>query len=435
MSLSNSIKIHILDPAVHNNQRTEFRLENAFWASSLKLVDVGVYSASVNGAQTGLYYSSVNGVLNSIKNLTLFSGSTVLDQVQELACYGAIKNLMVSNQGSEDINRFQLLNGVSLHQAPGGRGLTTQPTNKDYDATYALTLDPALSAFVRKQRHNNQIQISSQADNGPSGMLLLSDYLEMLKSVPSLPMIPDLRLVIEWNTQVADYFNDANAPSAPGSPTFTPIRPQLMAEEILGQAPVKGMLKIPYVSTMVERFVVPQANDGVTVATSFRSGAFVQRYVKDLIFFNRIASADGWMLRNNRSVAQKGEKIQLVVNGRKFLPDQGCDQEAMKLQYFNQTLGSLNVPLVSALSSSADVVAGRDNILADATSRKLAHNMSVLAVNVNDVIDRLDIEYQRQGSTLAPGPGGDQTGSFDLLAFGHVQRLLEIQGGVVRLSY
>jgi hypothetical protein len=101
------------------------------------------------------------------------------------------------------------------------------------------------------------------------------------------------------------------------------------------------------------------------------------------------------------------------------------------MQYFNQTLGSLNVPLCAALSSTADVVAGRDNILADATTRKLAHNMSVTAVGVNDVVDRLDIQYQRVGSTLA----SDQTAAFNLLVFGHVQRLLEVMDGKIRLSY
>jgi len=434
MSLSNSIRVHILDPAVHNSSRSEFRLGDAFYASSLKLVDVGVYSAQVNGASTGLYYSSVNGVLSSIKGLTLYSGSTIIDQIQELAAYGSVKNLMVTNQGSEDINRFQLLNGISLTPAVGGRGLTTEATHKDYDQTYALTLDPALAAFVRKARHNNQIQISSVQDGGPSGLLLLSDYLEFLKSLPMLPMIPDLRLVIEWNTAAADFYNDPAAPSPPGSFSLTPIRPQLMCEELLGQQMPKGVTKLPFVSTIVERFVVPAVADGTTVTSSFRSGAFRSRFVKDFILYNRVSTADSWMLRNNRSVAQKGEIIQLVVNGRKYLADNGISQEAQKLQFFNQTLGALNAPLAGAMSSCADVVAQRDNVLA-APAHKVAHNMSVTAVGINDVIDRLDIEYTRQGSTLAPGPGGDQTSAFDLLVFGHVNRLLEMQDGKIRLSY
>jgi len=434
MSLSNSVKIHLLDPQVHNNQRTEFRLDDAIYSSSLKLVDVGVYSTQVNGDQTGLYYSSINGVLNSIKGITLFSGSTVLDQIQELASYASVKSLMVSNQGSEDVNRFQLLSGISLSQARNGRGLTTMPEDKDYVTTYDLANNPAVPAPMRRNRHNNQIQVAG-ADGGVSGMLLLSDYLEMLKSVPVLTMLPDLRLVIEWNTNALDYYVDPAAPVSVGAFSVTPIRPQLMAEQILGMAAPQGLQKIPYVSTIVERFVVPAVSDGSTSATSFRSGAFRQRFVRDLIFYNQVTTTDGWLLRNNRSVAQMGEKLQLVVNGRKFLPDQGIDNEATKMQYFNQTLGSLNIPLSAALSSTADVVANRDNILADATTRKLAHNMSVTAVAVNDTIERLDIEYQRVGSTLAPGPGGDQTNAFNLLAFGHVQRLLEVQSGKVRLSY
>jgi len=433
MSLSNAVKIHILDPIVFNAQRAEFKIPNSYWASSLKLVDVGVYSAQVDGKQTGLYYSSVNGVLSSIKGLTLLSGSTILDQIQELAAYGSVKNLMTTNQGSEDVSRFQLLNGISLTPAMGGRGMTTTATHKDYAQVYDLALDAG--TMLAKQRHNNQIQISDVAENGPSGMLLLSDYMQMLKTIPVLPMLPDLRLVIEFNTNTADFYKDSS-PATPASFTLTPIRPQLLAEELLGQVAPKGMLKVPFQCTIVERFNVPSAADGVTVSSSFRSGALRQRYVSEMILYNRVSSADDWMLRNNRSVAQKNEKIQIVLNGRKHLPDQGIDQEAQKLQYFNQTVGALNVPLAGALSSCADVVAGRDNIFADAKSRKLAHNCSFTAVGINDVIDRLDIEYQRTGSTLAPGASGtDQTGAFDLLMFAHVNRLLEVENGKIRLSY
>jgi len=224
MALSNAIKVHILDPTVFNSSRAEFRLPDTFWASSLKLVDVGVFSTQVNGRQTGIYYPSVNGVLTSIKGITLYSGSTILDQIQELAAYGSVKNLMASNQGSEDINRFQLLNGISLHSAMGGRGLTTTPTHKDYVQVYDLALDAG--TMKAKPRHNNQIQLSSVANDGPSGVILLSDYLEMLKSIPILPMLPDLRLVIDFNTNTADYYKEAGTPATPGSFTVTPIRPQ-----------------------------------------------------------------------------------------------------------------------------------------------------------------------------------------------------------------
>lgn len=427
MALSNAIKVHILDPQVFNTRRCEFRLDDAFWASSLKLVDVGVYSSSVDGDNTGLYYPSVNGVLASIKSLTLFSGATMLDQVQELPAYAAIKNLLVSNQGSEDINRVQLLNGINLSIKAGGKSLTAKASNKDYVQLYSFA---AATGDAREMRHNNQTQITGQAEDGASGYIVLSDYLEMLKTVPVLPMIPDLRLVIEWNTDAADFLNDVHAPTNPANPVYIPIRPQLVAEEILGQKPTVGVVKMPFVSTMVERFVVPEALDTVTKFSSFRSGTFRGRYVKDLIFFNKVNTADDWMLRNCRSPAQKNEKIQLVLNGVKYLPDQGCDNEASKMQYFNQTIGSLNVPLAAAMSSMYDKVGDKFTVLDDLTA-PLAHNVSVGAFAINTTIDRLDIEYQRTGSALET----DQTAQFDLLVFGHVAKLIEMQDGKLRISY
>jgi hypothetical protein len=302
--------------------------------------------------------------------------------------------------------------------------MTTEANHKDYVEVY---LEQATNAF--KRYHNNQIQISNTDNGGASGMISLNNYLEFLRSVPVLPNIPDLRLVIEWNTTAGDFYVDGDAPSAI-TPSFVPIRPQLVYEEILNAKPEMGLVKIPYTSMIVERFVVPSVADGSTSTTSFRSGAFRNRFLKDLVLYNQVSSNDGWLRAKERSVAQAGEKIQLVVNSRKFLPDQGINQEAMKLQYFNDAVGGLNVPLTAALSSSLDVTGTKHRTL-DSHTSVLAHNFSVTGVLVNDVIDRLDIEYSRVGSTLEP----EQTAAFNLLAFGRVNRLMEMKDGSIRLSY
>lgn len=430
MALSNSVKTWILDPTVHNSSRTEFRL-NPGYLADLKLADVGVYSTNIVDRSTGVFYPSILGVLASIKKLSLFSGSTMIDEIQELGAYGAIQHLRTNNQAQEDLNRFELLNGFSWSNSANDSvdneevgALTTEATHKDYVKSY---LENPTNNF--KQYHNNQIQVSASQSEGASGMITLSNYLEFLRSVPVLPNLPELRLVIEWNLNTADFYVDGDAPSAV-TPSFNPIRPQLVYEEILGVAPQEGLIKLPYQSAIVERFVVPTAADGVAVTSSFRSGAFRNRFVKDLVLFNKVETSEGWLLRRERSVAQNAEKIQLVVNARKFLPDQGINQEAMKLQYFNDAIGGLNIPLAAAMSSFRDATAAYNRAL-HSQSDVVAHNMSVTGVLVNDVIDRLDIEYTRTGSTLQ----ADQTGSFSLLCFGRVNRLLELKDGVIRLSY
>lgn len=431
MALSNSVKTWVLDPTVHNSSRTEFRLNPGVLASNLKLIDLGVYSTNIVDRTTGVFYPSILGVLASIKKLSLFSGSTMIDEIQELSSYGSIQHLRVSNQAQEDLNRFELLNGFSFSNSANDAAnneevgaLTTEATHKDYVKSY---LENPTNNF--RQYHNNQIQIANSQSEGASGMLVLSNYLEFLRSVPVLANIPDLRLILEWNLTASDYYVDAGAPTAV-TPSFNPIRPQLVYEEILGVPAQEGLVKIPYMSALVERFVVPTAADGVTVTSSFRSGAFRNRFVKDLVLFNKVQTDESWLRKKERSVAQKGEKIQLVVNNRKFLPDQGVNQEAMKLQYFNDAIGGLNIPLAAAMSSFQDAVGNKNRTL-DSQSDVIAHNFSVTGVMVNDVIDRLDVEYTRTGSTVQ----ADQTGAFDLLVFGRVNRLLEMKDGVIRLSY
>jgi hypothetical protein len=431
MALSNSVKNWVLDPTIMNNQRVEFRLTDGMLASNLVLIDCGVYSANVVDRTTGVFYPSILGVLAAFKNISLYSGSTLIDQIQELSAYGAVQHLKVNNSAQEDIHRFEVLNGHSFSlKADDGplndlnlQGtLTTEASHKDYVKKYNE------SAGVFKNLHNNQIQISSTEQGGASGMLNLSTYLKFLQSTPILA-IPDLRLILEFNTNANDFYVDGDAPTGV-TPALVPIRPQLVYQEILGLEAPKGLMKIPYQSTITERFVVPSCADGVTKFSSFRSGAFRSRYVKDLMLFNKISTTDGYLRAKERSLAVASEKIQLILNQKKYLPDQGIDQEAMKIRYFSDTLGGLNIPLAAAMSSFRDHTGGTYRTL-DPQGSVFAHNFSVAAVNINDVVERLDVELTRTGSIA----DSDQTSQYELLLFGTVNRLLEIKDGVVRMSY
>lgn len=433
MALSNSTKVLILDPTIHNNQRCEFRIPDGALAN-LMLCDLGVYSANAVNRATGVFYPSLLGVMAAVKSLSLFSGAVMLDQIQELPAYATVQHLKVSNQAMEDLARFELLNGASWSvKADDGplnalnlQGtLSNEVSHKDYVQRYNE------SAGVFKQFLNNQIQVANAEAGQPSGMVSLATYLKFLQTVPILNHIPDLRLIIEWNTNAADYNVDADAPSAV-TPAFVPIRPQLVVTEILGlpmPAPAE-VQKIPFQSTIVERFVVAAAADGVTKNQSFRSQAFKNRFVKDLLFFNKASVAEGYITAKERSIAQKNETIQLVINQRKFLPDVGINQEAMKLRYFSDTFGGLNIPLTAAMSHVQDYTNGTYRF-ADPQGAVWSHNMSVGGCVVNQVIDRLDVEVSRVGSVAQT----NQTDQYELLVFGTVNRLLEVQGENIRLSY
>ena len=184
-----------------------------------------------------------------------------------------------------------------------------------------------------------------------------------------------------------------------------------------------------------ERFSVgAAASEIVPTRTSFKSQAFTAKFVKDIMFFNLpsaelAAAADRWLTRTTRSVAQDNEKLQLVVNNKNHLPDQGITSLAQKYHYFNEAQTQLNLPLAAGAYGIQDT---SGNIVG-ASAAPLVGQYSVTAVKVGQTVNDLRIEYERtKGST--PSSGSDGSG-FTLLAFGTVAKTLTKQGDRVRVSY
>mgnify|MGYP003637797533 CR=1 FL=1 len=438
MSLSNTVRTTLLDPRISNDQRCEFRLEDGFYASSLKLIDLGVFDAGLSGAE-GVFYPTITGVMSIVKNIFLYSDTTLIDSLQNVAQYVSVQALKTSNQGSTDLNNQLILNGM------GFRGVSAepQPTPGSNNAP-ALGRPGALALGGRdmysfntiggKFATNNQVPIPA-AERQQSGSVLLSQYLQFLKTVSMLPNIPDLRLVIEWDTNAASYYPDPDTANAI-TLALKVMRPTLVVDEILNVDPSEGEnFSLPYLSTIVERFVVPTAqSELVPTRSSYKSQAFTSKFVKDIMFFNlpaaELAAADRWLTRTTRSVAQDNETLQLVVNHKNHLPDQGITSLAQKYHYFNEAQTQLNLPLVAGTYGIQDT---SGNIAAPSAA-PLVGQYSVTAVKIGQTVNDLRIEYARtKGDT--PSSGSDGSG-FTLLAFGTVAKTLTKQGnGMVRVSY
>jgi hypothetical protein len=163
MSLSNAVKTVLLDPTVHNNQRTEFRIPDGAYASSMKLIDLGVFSSDQDGT----------GVMSCVKNIYLYSDTTLLDSIQNTTEYASIEALKTTNQGSQDLNRQTLLNGMGFWRADD-QGALNQPG--------AMTLQPQSAAqnFYQidpdrtpNQPVNNQVVLPATELDEQSGSFLV----------------------------------------------------------------------------------------------------------------------------------------------------------------------------------------------------------------------------------------------------------------------
>lgn len=418
MSLSNSTKTLLIDPRSHNNTRTEFRLDDNFYASSIKLVDVGLSDTGATNEE--FLYPTFNGVMQLIKNIYLYSDTTLLDSIQNIPQYTALQALKTSNQGSH-LNRDLLLNG---------NGFTLQQVDSAGDRAGALTQDDPQQVLVGLTTQNNQIPIGANSDQ-QSGTVMLQQILSFLETVPVLPRIPNLRLVIEYDTQAQNYFNDPSNPIA--SPNLQVIRPTLVVEQLVNEPEMPNQLQIPFMQTIVERFQVPAAdstaNASVPQRLSFKSQAFNQKFLRDVTFLNSPSAdlADTGnrnLTRLTRSVAQKAEVLQLVVNNSNHLPDVGIDSPAKKFMYFNDTDRPLNIPLIAGLPAIKDA---SGNIVTD---DQLVGQYTTTAVKVGKRIDDLRVEYQR-----LYGPAAPSQEAFTLLAYGKVARNMSMQGGRIRLDY
>ena len=261
MSLSNSVSTLLIDPRSHSNQRTEYRLDDNYYASTLKLVDVGLIAANNPGSgNAAVIYPQINGVYQCISNIYLYSGTTLLDSVQNVAQYSAIQALKTDNQGSTDLNRDLLLNGMGFSQKNIGSSgaAVNEKIARPQSMTTASEASKPFSVLQTGGNNtvppNNQNTLAANQD-AQSGAVSLSSLLQFLKTISVLPRIPNLRLLIEWDTNINDYFNsNANAPG-----DLSVIRPTLVAEKINNMPDEVPDLNVPYMSTIVERFNVSQS--------------------------------------------------------------------------------------------------------------------------------------------------------------------------------
>ena len=430
MSLSNTVRTHLLDPVKHNNNRTEYRLEDGFYASSMKLVDLGVFDSAITSTQAA-FYPTITGVMSCVRNIYLYSDTTLIDSLQNCEQYAAVEALKTSNQGSTDLNNQLLLNGM------GFRGQAQNESGADKSAVGGMQLQGMSygeNTVDGNPSINNQVNIANDQDN-QSGSVLLSRYLKFLETVSLLPMIPNLRIVFEWNTQKTSYFDDPTSGTG-GNLNLAVIRPTLIVDEVLNVDPAEAaQFDLPYLSTIVERFnvdaVATPDNDSVPKRSSFKSQAFVQKYLKDLMFFNLpsgdLDAANRWLTRGTRSVAQKGEVLQVVANNVNHLPDQGITSPAQKYHYFNDTFTQLNLPLAAGTYGITDA---SGNVLGKSAD-PLTGQFSVTACKVGATINDLRIEYQR-----LYGVDASSRDAFTLLVFGTVAKTLSKGAdGRVRVSY
>lgn len=361
-----------LTPIYHNiSYRTEFRMDSEnLKYSNLRLS--GIYLYDGNGR---IQNTSNGGVTEYIQSITLLSGNIQIDRCDNVQLLGCHRENSVKNR----YNRY----------------ITAYTSQTLYSSSVSNTLpEPAQSLITQNPSLQDPYLL-----NGLEGYLPLEEYLLFLKATPVFK-IPDTRIIIEWSNR---------AKLATGT-----LEPYLIYEEAVGenQAEFNG---VSYNSWELDRFAIPEVDDGVQQSIKYRfqgfNGKRVNRFLIAFTPMNITTPRQALLC----SPPQKAEQYQIYWNNIPIYPleiDENLksrlllDSWGNKTQPFGQDL--FNMEFYPQLVSND----------------YLSHTQSWAGVDMQLLpITNLQLSYKRVGFNNDPQPptGIDQ---LKIFFFGEVLKQL-----------
>jgi hypothetical protein len=376
------LRTDYLVPFYHSNTRTEFRISSAdkIILTNLRLCDFG----AVLGMAFPTSYCRTAGLYSLIKNIYLYSGAVLIDQMRDCSKYMAIKNMKSTSADIYDLNQRLLCSNNVL-----------EPVGTSFS--------PETAPSVNMNDNTNQLL----------GRVPLSQIFGLLRSIETFNMWNDIRLVIEYNTDPNEIFQ-APRPAVGAYTINTPLlaTDELVVDEAGRDAMMKTGRSVSVVYQQIER-----ERWYVSAGTSYysqRLRAFDTRILSSLIIQTLDSvNADDQLCRNFSSTVT-GEKMNLVVNGKKLLPYQGADTPQKKTAMFQDTFGShicfTGENDLLNLAENEVTLAYGDEALA------LQGSLSFFGCDVMNRIATLDVEYAREVGV---------TPQLELWAFGQVSLYLK----------
>lgn len=425
-----------LDPIVFNDRRAEFLLPDDYYDSaSMVLSNLGMFAPDITSADTrNLYYPVTCGVVGVISKYTLLSGADEIETLDHVSQWATIKALNNKDTELEDIYHNTLHSGwnfginFSIYGDnpfyPGIFNMTQ--TACDYRSTMANTPQYTVNGY--QSRISNK-----QYPPGSSASFKVSMISGFLQATPILPMIRNLRLVIEYDTNVNHYYNLLGGDNRPANiyPTF----PMLIVKKFTNPPVMPAIIQIPYTTVKcADGFFVPGINIpdvgevGVISRNTYQSYDFMGKVLKRLTVYNVEADPNfgyvGVMTPKIKSIGQPNEVINFVINGEKYIPDNGIDSPALKLQYLLNTHGNFSIPFLCAVYAMKGQVMPYGSTLGEDKSASIIGNLSLTAIHVDALISTaIQVEYSRQ-----PVSGIDDLTSqaLNILLFGEIAQVVTI---------
>ena len=384
------------------NFRTEIRLNDpdAVYLSNLRLCAVGFVTP---GGATEL--NQLMGYYSVIKNLSLYDGNVILDQVLDFNKYAGFRCFNKSNDDNYSANNELKRNNM-------GFVTTGQASSNDEE-------------IVKLRAGQNA---PTSVANQPGAWLSLKDYLAFLDSSQFLPsaVFKDLRLVIEYETSLNDLMPN-------GSRAYSTIEPFLMADMLTNENAKKNALRsykgVVYQPVEHSRVFVPALEPTAGAPNpeqelTFTINSYANKTVNRLLVIKSPVSTTSTHYGRLGSVGMFKEGVQLNINGSNLLPGNG-------LTSFNQR----QAMLYDLYGDCDGVIPGNwaidtCNIVGDPGN--IVGQTDYVAVMVQNYIEQFQYIFSRTGQfNTAAGAGAAQRAlmnnqALNLNMFAEVNKLLQV---------
>ncbi len=426
MSSYGNVTSRIIDPVFdRSNLRVEFRLPaDSCYLSNMRLINI-----AINSDNAGSSYNPQLGALGAIRNISVFDGSVLLEQLSDATLLNAFKNVQAENDYNLSVNRFLKYNANG----------------------YTMSGVPNFTNNTEIARNSYTLQVQNPVANnvGQKAWISLRDCISFLRSSSVVPtnIYKQFRIVVEYN--------DASAlkylTSVTNATVSTSADALLLVDEVNDGDAKDSMMRnyegVSYRPIEAERVVVP----AVTVADdseseqslSFLVNGFNNKRLNRLLVVQQSGDSSTYDVGNATvgngvvsSVPQWKTRFNIRVNGKNVLAGDGISGSPAtstnragssanrRLAYLTDTWGNTN------LTANMNVVTYNDqpNFVVEELRQR---NQDYIGLMVQDHIQELQIQYARTalGNSSTTGSNLPQRQQLLLNVFGEVERAVVVGAG------
>lgn len=426
MSSYGNVTSRIIDPVFdRSNLRVEFRLPaESCYLSNMRLINI-----AINSDNAGTSYNPQLGALGAIRNISVFDGSVLLEQLSDAPLLNAFKNVQAENDYNLSVNRYLKYNANG----------------------YTMSGVPNFTNNTELARNSYTLKVQNPVANnvGQKAWISLRDCISFLRSSSVVPtnVYKQFRIVVEYN--------DASAlkylTSVSNANVVTSQDALLLVDEVNDGDAKDSMMRnyegVSYRPIEAERVVVP----AVTVADdteseqslSFLVNGFNNKRLNRLLVVQQSGDSSTYDVANANvgnssvaSVAQWKTRFNIRVNGKNVLAGDGISGTSStttnragssanrRLAYLTDTWGNTN------LTATMNVVAYNDQPNFSEQDLRERHQ-DYLGLMVQDHIQELQIQYARTalGNSSTNGSNLPQRQQLLLNVFGEVERAVVVGAG------